>query len=131
MRKWLLILLFLLPVSSQAAELDMNEYLFGHISDAYEWHITTINGKEIAIALPCIVIEDGVHVFTLHHAAEHGYTLNADGKLINAQTGRRPLDISITKNVLGLIFDSILLVVLILLCARSFENPCTPLSHPS
>ena len=106
----------------EAAALNMNEYLFGHISDAYEWHITTINGKEIVIPLPCIVIENGVHVFTQHHASEHGYTLNENGKLVNAQTGRRPLDISITKNVLGLIIDSILLVVLILLCARWYKR---------
>ena len=106
----------------RAGDLDMNTYLFGHISDAYEWHITTINEKEIVIPLPCIVIENGVHVFTLHHAAENGYTLNENGKLVNAQTGKRPIDISITKNVVGLIFDSILLVVLILLCARWYRR---------
>ncbi len=136
---WLLLLPVLLParaagvpaeagedVQSVAGEeaqgLDMNEYLFGHISDAYEWHITTINEHEIVIPLPCIVIENGVHVFTLHHAAENGYTLNENGKLVNAQTGKRPIDISITKNVLGLMIDSILLVVLILLCARWYRK---------
>ena len=122
MRKWLFILLLLLPVASRAEDLDMNEYLFGHISDAYEWHITTIKEKEIVIPLPCIIIENGVHVFTLHHAAENGYKLNENGKLVNAQTGKRPIDISITKNVLGLILDSILLVVLILLCARWYRR---------
>ena len=122
-RLWLILLLLLpvLPVRA-AGDLDMNAYLFGHVGDSYEWHITTINEKEIVIPLPCIVIEDGLHVFTLHHAAEHGYALNADGKLVNAATGKRPVDISITKNVAGLIFDSILLVVLILLCARWYKR---------
>ena len=132
MRRWLLILLLLLPtmvlaetpdqVGGDEQALDMNAYLFGHVSDAYEWHITTIKEKEIVIPLPCIVIENGVHVFTLHHAAENGYTLNENGKLVNAQTGRRPVDISITKNVLGLFIDSVLLVVLILLCARWYKK---------
>jgi F-type H+-transporting ATPase subunit a len=127
MKRLMLICLFLLPAlfsarAEEAGALDMGTYLFGHISDAYEWHITTIKGKEIAIPLPCIVIENGVHVFTQHHAAEHGYILNENGKLVNAATGQRPLDISITKNVLGLIFDSILLVVLILLCARWYKR---------
>ncbi len=136
MRKLWLILLLLLPTLAlaqtpdpvgedggvKAESLDMNAYLFGHVGDSYEWHITTINGKEIALMLPCIVIEDGVHVFTLHHAAEHGYTLNEDGKLVNAQTGVRPLDLSITKNVLGLMIDSVLLVLLILLCARWYKK---------
>ena len=80
-------------------EINIGEIIFEHIGDEYEWHITEWKGKPIAIPLPCIVIEDGVHVFTVHHAAEHGYTLNEDGKLVNAQTGKRPLDLSITKNV--------------------------------
>ena len=124
MRKLWLILLLILPVlpARAAEELDMNEYLYGHVGDAYEWHITTVKEKDIVIPLPCIVIDHGVHVFTLHHAAENGYTLNENGKLINAQTGKRPIDISITKNVAGLIFDSILLVVLILLCARWYRK---------
>lgn len=126
MKKLLLILTcLLLPLSAGAQddELNVEEYLFGHIADSYEWHICTVNGKEIAIPLPCIIIEDGVHVFTLHNMAEHGYALNEDGKLINASTGERPFwDISITKNVLGLMIDSILLVVLILLCARWYKK---------
>ncbi len=112
----------ILSASEESGGLDMNEYLYGHVGDAYEWHITTINEKDIVIPLPCIVIENGVHVFTLHHAAENGYTLNENGKLVNAQTGKRPIDISITKNVAGLLFDSILLVVLILLCARWYKK---------
>ena len=135
MRKWLLIWLLLVPAltlaqapapegegAPQEAAFDMTGFIFGHIGDAYEWHITGIAGKEIAIPLPCILIEDGLHVFTLHHAAEHGYKLNENGKLVNAATGARPIDISITKNVLGLIIDSILLVVLILLCARWYRK---------
>lgn len=126
MKKWLLILTcLLLPLAAGAQEedIDMEAYLFGHIADSYEWHICTINEKEIAVPLPCIIIEDGVHVFTLHNMAEHGYALNEDGKLVNASTGKRPFwDISITKNVLGLLVDSILLVVLILLCARWYKK---------
>jgi len=102
--------------------IDMEHYIFGHIGDSYEWHICTINGKEIAIPLPCIVIDNGLHVFSSEKMAENGYKLNADGKLVNATTGERPIDISITKNVAGLMFDSILLVVLILLCARWYRK---------
>ena len=53
---------------------------------------------------------------------ENGYELNQDGKLVNARTGKRPLDFSITKTVLALLFDSILLVALILLCARWYKR---------
>ena len=88
----------------------------------YEWHITTIKGKHISIPLPCIVFDDGLHVFSSHKMAEHGYTLNEDGKLINAATGKRPLDISITKNVCSLIISSILLLFLVLYSARWYKR---------
>ena len=65
------LILFLLlgaaPASPDAV--DVPTIIFDHIGDEYEWHITEWKGKAIAIPLPCIVIEDGVHVFTLHHAA--------------------------------------------------------------
>ena len=62
------------PEDSAALQEDINvpEIIFSHIGDEYEWHILEWKGKPVAIPLPCIVIEDGVHVFTLHHAAENG-----------------------------------------------------------
>ncbi len=108
--------------ASEPGELDMKSYIFGHIGDAYDWHITTVNGHHISIPLPCIVIDDGLHVFLSSRMEENGYTLNEDGKLVNAATGKRPVDISITKNVCSLIISSILLVVLILLTARWYRR---------
>ena len=107
---------------SEPDELDMQSYLFGHIGDAYEWHITTVNEHHISIPLPCIVIDDGLHVFMSNHAEDSGYTFNEDGKLVNAATGGRPIDISITKNVFSLILSSILLVVLILWTASWYRK---------
>ena len=107
---------------SVPGELDMNSYIFGHIGDSYEWHITSINGKHISIPLPCIVFDDGMKVFSSSHIEENGYTLNENGKLVNASTGERPVDISITKNVLSLIMSSVLLVVLVLLSARWYRR---------
>lgn len=126
--KLILIALFsLLPLSLGAAEqeeggLDMNAYIFGHVGDAYEWHITKIGDTDISIPLPCIVVDDGLHVFSSRHMEEHGYTLNDDGKLVNAATMERPLDFSITKNVLALMINAALLVTLILVCARWYKK---------
>ena len=111
--------------------LDMEEYIFGHISDAYEWHIATVRGKHISIPLPCIIIDNGVHVFSssrlAHGASYEGYCIAPkgqahEGKIVRASDGKRPFDISVTKNVCGLIIDSIILVVLILLCARWYRK---------
>ena len=108
--------------ASEPGELDMQSYLFGHIGDAYEWHITTIGEHHISIPLPCIVIDDGLHVFLSNHIEDSGYTLNEEGKLVNAATGERPIDISITKNAFSLILSSILLVFLILYTARWYRK---------
>ena len=116
---------------SGESSLDMEEYIFGHISDAYEWHIATVRGKHISIPLPCIIIDNGVHVFSssrlAHGASYEGYCIAPkgqahEGKIVRASDGKRPFDISITKNVCGLIIDSIILVVLILLCARWYRK---------
>ena len=48
---FLISLLLLAPAHS----FDMDEYLYGHVMDAYDWHITTVNGKHISIPLLVIV----------------------------------------------------------------------------
>ena len=110
------------PSENEEESVPVADIIFEHIGDEYEWHITEWKGKAIAIPLPCIVIENGVHVFTVHNAAENGYILNEDGKLINAQTGKRPFDISITKNVLSLMMSSLLLLIIVLLTARWYRK---------
>ena len=57
---------------------DVKEIVLGHMSDAYEWHITTWNGHHISIPLPVIVKgeESGWHVFSsacFHHAPDGIY----------------------------------------------------------
>ena len=90
-----------------------------------------MRGKHISIPLPCIIIDNGVHVFSssrlAHGASYEGYCIAPkgqahEGKIVRASDGKRPFDISITKNVCGLIIDSIILVVLILLCARWYRK---------
>ena len=56
----------------------MKEIVLGHMSDAYEWHITTWNGHHVSIPLPVIVKgeESGWHVFStprFHHPPDRIY----------------------------------------------------------
>ena len=128
-----------MPASSHEAteesgELDMNEYLFGHIGDSYGWHVTTINGHHVTIPLPVIVHgKSGWHVFSSSklahgesykgfHVAEKGERY--EGKVVE-QVGSdivKPFDISITKNVFGLMVNSLVLVILVLLGARWYKK---------
>ncbi len=124
----LIAVLLFLPLGMNAAaetesgELDMKEFIFGHIGDSYEWHITTIGDKHVSIHLPCIVIDDGIKVFLSNKMAENGYALNENGKLVNAVTGKHPIDISITKNVVGMFTAAIILAILILSCANWYRR---------
>ena len=102
------------------------EIIFEHIGDDYEWHITEWKGKPIAVPLPVIVKSStGWHVFSSERL-QRGETYEGlkieDGKIIDTETGKRPLDLSITKNVLALMFSSILLLIIILLTARWYRK---------
>ena len=129
-----LLLVAFASVPLGAEELDMNEYLFGHVGDSYEWHITTVNGHPVSVFLPVIVRSktSGWHVFSSKHLEEGGYegfyvssSEKYSGKIVErGPSGEevRPLDLSITKNVAGLMFNSALLVLLVLLTARWYKK---------
>ena len=131
---FVVLLAALVSVPMRAEDLDMNEYLFGHVGDSYEWHITTVNGHPVSIPLPVIVRSKttGWHVFSSKHLEEgehEGFYISESekygGKIVErGPSGEevRPLDISITKNVAGLMFNSLLLVVLVLLTARWYKR---------
>lgn len=116
--------------------LDLQGVLFGHIKDAYEWHITDINGHPIVINLPVIVKSStGWHVFSSAEFSEEKdaagnrpgpYGLYISGsqdnenKICEVISGKevRSFDISITKTVVVLFINSILLLICILIPAR-------------
>lgn len=117
--------------AAEDSSLDMKSYIFGHVGDAYEWHITTVGKTEISIPLPCIVIDNGLHVFSSRNMEQNGYVLNEDGKLVNASTMERPVDLSITKNVLALMINAALLLAIVLTCARWYRKHDVLKERPS
>ena len=88
--------------AEESQEFDMDEYLYGHVVDAYDWHITTVNGKHISI--PLLIIA---------RSKTTGWHVSGDV---------RPLDISITKNVAGLLFNSLVLVLLVLFGVKWYRR---------
>ena len=114
-------------------ELNVNELVFGHIGDAYEWHIVTLGEIELSIPLPVIVKSStGWHVFSSSRLEEGEYEGlyiakggAYDGKIVernDAGEEVRPFDISITKNVLGLFINSALLLVIMMSCVRWYKK---------
>ena len=71
----LFLLLSISPISasshSKDGKLDIQEILFGHINDSYEWHITDIGGHPVVLPLPIIVKSStGFHVFLSNQFSE-------------------------------------------------------------
>ena len=126
------------PVEGQEAEpVDVKDIVFEHIGDAYEWHITNFGETHVTIPLPIIVHSSttGWHVFMSSRLAENGGTYEGlsiapegspyEGKLVEHDAmGNevRPFDISITKVVLALLINCVLLLVIILGVARWYKR---------
>ncbi|WP_295938561.1 F0F1 ATP synthase subunit A [uncultured Alistipes sp.] len=122
--------------SEQKADFDVKEVVLGHIGDSYEWHITSWGARELTVPLPVIVRspKTGWHCFLSSHLRGEGAEYNGlriategayAGKIVERQadgSDLRPLDLSITKTVAGLLINSILLLVLVLSAARWYRG---------
>ncbi|KAA6340225.1 ATP synthase subunit a [termite gut metagenome] len=116
---------------------DVKSIVFGHIGDAYEWHVTTWGHTHLTIPLPVILYSDnsGWHTFLSSTFEEHAGTYKGfymasagskyEGKIVERNASGeeiRPFDISITKVTLSLLMNSLLLVVIILGVARWYRK---------
>lgn len=127
-----------LPTKAAEAEkpsVDVKEIVLGHMSDAYEWHITTINGHHISIPLPIIVKGEtsGWHVFSsarFHESPNgtyEGFYLNEEqnGKIFEHLSNgedERPIDLSITKDVVQIWIVVILMAAIFIGSARWYKD---------
>ncbi len=116
---------------------DTQEIINEHIGDSYNWHIATIRGEHKELHLPVIVRgQDGQwHVFSsgrlAHGHSWEGFAIDSQGKVAEIMPDgslQRPIDLSVTKNVAGLMMSGILITMLILYCARWYRKH--PLQTP-
>ena len=122
--------------NSETAEIDVKKLIFEHVKDSYEWHITTWGSKHISIYLPVILYSErtgwvafsssvfhNVDEYEGFHIAESG---NNEGKIVeydaNGKEVRPAIDISITKTVLAVFINALLLVVIVLAVARYYRR---------
>ncbi len=118
--------------AEQANEkIDAGEVILEHIADSHQWHILTWKETHISIPLPVILLNEGRLDIFLSNRFGHGETQykgyrigsEADGKDLSGKiicvdengvyTGKKPLDFSITKNVLTIFIVSGLIIVLV------------------
>ena len=122
-----------------------NTFILEHIADSHEWHILTKkNGESVAIYLPVILYskDRGLNIFSsrrLAHGQEYkGFRIEEEGDLkgkivlVNeaghVDEENIPLDLSMTKTVVGMLSAAIICLLLFLYLARSYKK--TGISHP-
>ncbi len=119
---------------------DAGKFVIDHVLDAYDWHIATIGNRSFSVPLPVILysnhptLHEGKkwHLFMsskFHHGKEDylGFRISQEeeyhGKIveINSQGTPlgRPLDLSMTKSVSGLLISVIVLFLLLFSAVRS------------
>ena len=153
----LLAVFLLLPVSGIFSEasgiqeegdkkFDPGSFIFDHIADAYDWHLFDIEGKHYSIPLPVILYtrEKGLNIFFSSkfdhgHNAYRGFKLETEGpnrgKIIvvpvdgsKDHDAALPLNLSVTKNVLGMWFASLVILAIFLTIGKRYRTK--PLAPP-
>jgi F-type H+-transporting ATPase subunit a len=124
---------------------DANTFILDHVADSHEWHILTkSDGENIALYLPVIVYtkDKGFNFFSSKKLAYgkvyKGFKIEEEGDLkgtivtVNkegvADEKNLPLDLSLTKTVVSMLFAAIIGLLLFLSLARSYKK--TGISHP-
>ena len=137
----LLAMTFSLQASASEKEgngVDVKEIVLGHMADAYEWHITTVGGKSIAIPLLVMVKSEQTGEWlvcsssVLEEAAHEGkdykgfyFNEEKNGKIYERLadgTSVRPLDLSITKSVAQIWIVVFILLAVFLTSARWYKK---------
>jgi len=134
------------PVNTQE---EIHAYIEHHLQDAHYFTFYTDGetGKHVGFALPVILWDNGIHFFSaskfnyektivenngsfykLHHGkiyktTEEG-TLNLDHH--GQPTNSKPLDLSITKSVLGILLTGLLMIVFFAGLAKSYKKGPIP-----
>jgi len=124
---------------------DANSFIIDLIADSHEWHILTKkNGESVAIYLPVIIYsrDAGLNIFSSKKLAEgkeyKGFKIEEDGdfkgKIVSVNKDgtvdekNLPVDLSMTKSVIGMIFAAIIGLLIFLSLARSYKR--TGISQP-
>lgn len=128
---------------------EINEYIQHHLQDSHDFTLMTFGktGTHIGFPLPVILWSDGLHVFSSskfdhgHEVAKSGekyfalyhskvYETNAEGEINLDEEGHatnpKPLDFSITKNVVGMLLTSLLMFLGFVSLAKGYHKSAIP-----
>jgi F-type H+-transporting ATPase subunit a len=120
----------------------IKDFIFGHIANDYEFHITDIGEHRISVPLPVIVRNSEGRWFVFmsskfHHKRESykGFHVAGEGKYsgqivetLPDGSEYRPIDLSVTKNVFTILLAVIILCVIFISVQRRYTR--NPLRKP-
>lgn len=123
--------------TTHSEEFNAGKFVIEHVSDAFEWHIFTIGETHVSVPLPIILYssDKGWNVFMsskFHHGHEtyNGFRIENEGKNegkiveVNEQGEviGLPVDLSITKTVVGIFVSVIILLLIFLNIAKAAKK---------
>lgn len=117
-------------------EFNAGKMIIEHITDSYEWHVITYGETHISIYLPVILYDKGEWIVFMSNKFHHGhdsykgYFISKDnfnsGKIVRVDEQglqvRPDLDISITKNVVGIFMSMIFMIIIFISIANSYKR---------
>lgn len=119
-------------------EFNVGNTIMQHLGDEHSWEICSIKGHEIAIPLPVILIDEGKVVAFLSNNLDEGrthkgfrYATEKDssklkGKIIKVSQNNTylstPIDLSITKNVFGIMIVCAVILFVVFYCVRKAKQ---------
>jgi len=123
--------------SQSTEKFSPGEFIFDHISDAYEWHILTYKNFHLTIPLPVIVYSKtiGLNIFLFSkfhhgHSEYNGFKYETEGDnegkvveiLDDGSTIKPLLDLSFTKDALAILISLILILWIFLSAAKAYKD---------
>lgn len=130
-------------LNNEKIKIDPSKLIIKHIIDSHEWHLFGSGKKSIVISLPIILWDEGFKVFMSNNFNNKGnfqhksgsyykifndkiYKTNSNYNLyftkINEPSNKKPLDISITKNVFLILFSSFLMIIIFIKLSLSYNS---------
>ncbi len=117
-------------------EFAPGEFILDHVKDSHEWHLwTTSDGHHVSVPLPIILYSkyQGLNFF-LSNKIAHGHKYKNfylshqegyEGKIVEeTESGEiyLPLDFSMTKTVAGMIFSSLILILIFVRMGKMYRK---------
>lgn len=118
--------------SAHKEGMNISEVIFGHIKDAYEWHVFSLGDFEATVHFPVILYSPtkGLSIFSSSNFGTHeaptsyeGYQLAGENhNSIVAEDGSKVYDFSLTKNVVAMFVAVIFMLIIFIRVSNKYKQ---------